>query len=197
MINQSFGFDRIELILYDDYSSDNTRLLIKEYCETYKNIIPIFSNKNSGFPGKGRNEGIKNATADFIMFMDNDDEYDKDICEKLYYEINSTKCDLVVCDFLNISKTNQTKSNFIYHFGEEMNEKVIFHDENTIYFSCRLIWTGIFKKKIILENNIKFPEDSLSEDVYFLSLYNLFAKKTIYLKEYIGVYRYVQQSTLR
>ena len=28
VINQSFGFENIELILYDDFSSDNTRNII-------------------------------------------------------------------------------------------------------------------------------------------------------------------------
>lgn len=195
VINQSFGFENIELILYDDFSTDSTRLLIKNYSEKYENIIPILSNENSGYPGKGRNEGIKKASSEFIMFMDNDDEYDKEICKNLYNEITSQNCDLVSCNFLNIDEFNKIHINYNYHFGEEIGNKVIFHDKNTIYFPCRLVWACIIKKKIILNNNIKFPEDNLSEDVYFLSIYNLYSKKTIYLKEYSGINRYVQHDS--
>ena len=195
VINQSLGFENIELILYDDCSSDNTRLIIDKFSKKYENIIPIFSNENSGYPGKGRNKGIENATADLIMFMDNDDEYDKDICKKLYDEMILEKCDLVSCNFLNINNNYKRISNYNYYYGEEIGNKVIFSHENTIYFSCRLVWACIFKKEIIQKNNIKFPEDSFSEDVYFLSLYNLFANKTIYLKNYVGIYRHVQDDS--
>lgn len=161
----------------------------------YENIRPILSNENSGFPGKGRNEGIKNATSEFIMFMDNDDEYDKDICKNLYEELISQNCDLVACNYLNIDDINEIKSNHKYYFGNEKENKVVFYDENTIYLTCWLVWACIFRKEIILKNNIQFPEDSLSEDVYFLSIYNLYAKKTIYLKEYIGINRYIQNDS--
>ena len=43
VINQSFGFENIELILYDDASTDSTPEIIKEYAEKYNNIVPIHS----------------------------------------------------------------------------------------------------------------------------------------------------------
>ena len=79
IINQSIEFKNIELILIDDNSNDKSQEIIKNYAKTYDNIISIYSNKNHGFPGFGRNQGIKNATADYIMFLDNDDEYDVDM----------------------------------------------------------------------------------------------------------------------
>ena len=46
VINQSFGFENIELILIDDCSSDNSREIIEEYSKKYDNIKPIFLEKN-------------------------------------------------------------------------------------------------------------------------------------------------------
>ena len=75
VINQSMGFENIELILVDDKSTDNSRNIIEEYSNIYYNIKPIFLDENSGCPGIPRNVGIKNASSDYIMFIDNDDEY--------------------------------------------------------------------------------------------------------------------------
>lgn len=194
VIGQSFGFENIELILYDDNSSDNTRAVINSYADKYNNIIPFFSDVNSGFPGKGRNEGIRRASAEFVMFMDNDDEYDEDICQNLFNEVNSSNSDLVACNYLNYDDLSCSKGRFNYNYGELDDNRVIF-TEDAVYFSCRLIWCCIFKKKILVDNDIWFPEDNLAEDVYFLSLYYLYVKKIVYLTDYYGIYRHTQSDS--
>ena len=46
IMNQSIGFENIELIIVDDYSTDNTQELINHYCEKYENIKTFESGKN-------------------------------------------------------------------------------------------------------------------------------------------------------
>ena len=98
VVNQSIGFENIELILVDDKSADNSRNIIEEYSNIYYNIKPIFLEENSGCPGIPRNVGIENATSDCIMFIDSDDEYFPEICDKLYNTIILEDADIVVCD---------------------------------------------------------------------------------------------------
>lgn len=49
VINQSFGFDNIELILVDDASSDNSKMIIKRYQSKYDNIKLVELEKIQGF----------------------------------------------------------------------------------------------------------------------------------------------------
>ena len=74
VINQSIGFENIELILVDDASTDDSKNIIKSLSKEYNNIIHYYSKKNHGAPGFGRNTGLKLATSNYIMFLDNDDE---------------------------------------------------------------------------------------------------------------------------
>ncbi|WP_082398007.1 glycosyltransferase family 2 protein [Methanobrevibacter arboriphilus] len=95
VINQTIGFENIELIIIDDNSKDNTQQIINEYAKKYSNIKSKYLDENSGYPGKPRNIGIELSTSDYIIFLDSDDYFEKDACEILYEKINSEKADLV------------------------------------------------------------------------------------------------------
>ena len=97
IINQTIGFENIELIIVDDASTDaNTKELLLEYQSTYPdNIKCIFLEENSEHPGKPRNIGIDHANSDYIIFSDHDDEYLENAFETLYYSITKFR------DFFN------------------------------------------------------------------------------------------------
>ena len=85
VINQTIGFENIELILVNDNSTDNSGKIIDEYCEKYENIIGIHLPENSGFCGRPRNVGMEISTAPYLVFLDADDEYLPNAFE-LYYD---------------------------------------------------------------------------------------------------------------
>ena len=188
VIRQSIGFENIELILVDDKSTDNTRKIISSYVDKYSNIIPVFLNENHGVPSIGRNIGIDVATSEFIMFIDHDDEFDLEICEKLYVNILENDVDLVTCDGLKIdSNTKNIKAT-----GDV--EKIFLEPDNIYKFNSNLVvWNKIFKKSIINKFNIRFPP-SRHEDFYFSYKYIIHSKSMLYLKNYYG-YKWIIQDT--
>jgi glycosyltransferase involved in cell wall biosynthesis len=63
-----------EIIVVDDASTDGTTALLRKYGNKIKLVcLPV----NSG-PSKARNEGIRQADADWLAFMDSDDCWEKD-----------------------------------------------------------------------------------------------------------------------
>lgn len=198
VIKQTIGFSNIELILYDDNSTDNSRQILEEYAEKYENIILILADENSGYASKGRNEGIKRASADYIMFMDSDDEYRLDICETLYDEIIKENADIVSCNFLNIDNLSSKifYNNFKTGKGIYKDNKIIFIDNETFNFNDGLVWSKIYRKSIIIENQIEFPKQKIAEDGYFIFLLLCHVHKIIYLKDYIGYLRHINKDSL-
>ena len=74
IINQTFGFENIELIFVDDASTDNSCNIIEEYMAVHSNIKLIKLKQNSGLPGGPRSLGIKYSSAKYLIFLDSDEE---------------------------------------------------------------------------------------------------------------------------
>lgn len=194
VINQSIGFNNLELILVDDNSKDNSRKIIRSYCDKYENIIPYYSNENHGFPGFGRNMGVKLASADYVMFLDNDDEYDKNICKKLYNVMIDKNPDLVSCGRILVDHIGEIKDN--YHLGEVSNDYIIYEDDNVMLFNSVTVWNKLFKKEIIDTYGLKFLENSSADDFAFSVEYHSKSKKIIHLTNYYGYYWNIRDESL-
>lgn len=198
IMDQSIGFENIELILVDDNSSDSSRDIVKKYADNYSNIIAFYSDKNHGYPGYGRNIGLKNASADYIMFIDNDDEYERDFCEIVYDVIEEEKCDVVSTNF-KIFENSVVLTEDIFsktdNVESEKNEMKLIKLDGYRNVTDSVIWTKIFKKSIIEENNISFVDDRLSEDRLFLFDYYYYAKDLV-LIDYFGYKHYKHGTNL-
>lgn len=198
LINQSIGFENIEVILVNDNSTDNTKNIIEQYSEKYENIKSFHSKINHGYPGYGRNIGINNSTADYIMFIDNDDEYDENYCEVMIDTINKENSDVVCANFTikypNYIIKESCFSKINEYLISKYNNKVIeLNSFNKLYDSE--VWTKIFKRSIIINNNISFIEQGLNEDSLFLYEYYFYAKKLVYI-DYYGYYWYRDNENL-
>lgn len=192
VVKQTFGFENIELILYDDASTDTTPEIIEDYAKQYSNVVPIYSKENSGFPVRGRNKGIETATSDYIMFMDNDDEYDLNICEFFYNELEKTDADLISCGKFNLD-TITTEYTPTSPNGKE---RINIAKDDIIYFEDRFIWNKIYKRSILIENDILFPEGKYAEDLYFTILYLQHCDSLIDVPDYNGYIRHVQEDSI-
>ena len=196
VIKQSIGFENIELILVDDNSNDNSRKIIEKYAKQYDNIVPYYSKENHGYPGFGRNIGLEKATTKYIMFMDNDDEIDIDMCKKLYETIENEDADVVCCDKVVVDSISEIKSNIDYVNGKENNNQVIIKNDDILLFKNISVWNKIYKKQIIEENELKFKENTSADDFIFTIQYFLKSKKLIYLKNYFGYFWNIKSDSL-
>lgn len=188
IINQSIGFENIELILVDDVSTDNTRQIIEKYSNEYDNIISFFSKENSGTPSKPRNIGIDLASADYLMFIDNDDAYDEEFCKKVYEKIKDDKFDAVACGYFEIDYSKNLKR-------LHCEKKPIFNKEDLLKLPESVIWNKIYKKSIVKENNIYFKE-VINEDSLFLLEYLLNSDSLLYLTDFAGYMHIYRNSSL-
>lgn len=87
----------IEIILVDDGSNDNTCEVIRRLVESDKRIISIY--KKNGGVTSARMEGIKQATGDYIGFVDGDDEIEANMYEVLLANAIKYQADISHCGY--------------------------------------------------------------------------------------------------
>lgn len=182
VVNQTIGFENIELILVDDNSTDNSKQIVNDYADEYDNIKPIFLKENSGSPSHPRNIAIDNATAPYMMFLDNDDEYFTDYCEVLYNSIVSNEVDIVNCNHSSKLNGQVYIPNSIENIG--FDEKTC--DDREKMFLKLACWGNIFNSSLIKDNNIKFPTTLYEDGVFYLHCLLKTDKPVIRLSNYPG-----------
>ena len=91
ILNQS-QFDK-EIIVIDDYSTDNTRKILKEIKD--KKISKLLLNESNFGKGYSISKGIENAKGDIILIQDADLEYDPDEYPNMINPILDNKADIV------------------------------------------------------------------------------------------------------
>ena len=74
-----------EIIIVDDGSTDNGGKIADEYAIKYP-FIKVIHKENGGL-SSARNAGVKNATGEYLLFPDSDDEYKPNLLSYLneYY----------------------------------------------------------------------------------------------------------------
>lgn len=176
LVNQTLK--DIEIILINDGSTDESEKVIKEYKDKR---IKYISKKNEGI-GKTRNRGIKEATGEYIAFVDSDDYLNEHFCEYMYKKANADKCDLVICNFFeDIGNLYGIKFKDFEDTSLKENPDLL---NNINLGPCnKLYFLDMLKK-----NNIYFEENLKYEDAPFVVKTIKTAKKIGKINDYLTYY---------
>lgn len=166
----------IELILINDGSTDNTKSIINEY-KKESELIKVINKKNAGVSA-ARNDGLKEATGKYILFLDADDYLDENYIKEINEILKQHKetelinfgffSDVEDMEFNNLSRDEINYKEKFYKDKKAMKKDFVELWDNTMLYN---IWNKVYVKKIIDENNIKFPKANWGEDVEFNRLY--------------------------
>jgi glycosyltransferase involved in cell wall biosynthesis len=152
----------LEVICVDDCSTDSTPEILAEYAKKYENFQAL-RNETNLFAGASRNKGLLAAKGQYVHFLDSDDYVIENAYDKLYQ--------LAVENDLDWLKT--TAEGFDDEAGElQKNQRYAMEKMNgaldetfldfqrfpkkfLMYMSV-VPWNAIYKRKFLLEKNIRF-----------------------------------------
>lgn len=194
LLNQTL--EAIEIILVDDGSKDSSSQICDGYASNNENVIAL--HLENGGPARARNKGIEIAKGEYIGFADSDDYCHAEQFEKLYNNAKENDSDVAMCSFFIDDKKDIKPVDIplysLYLTNSDIKNGVIncFYGEyvNGLNSLC----VKIFKKSMILENDIKMDESLMkAEDMWFvfdaLKVSNTFS----YIKD--NLYYYFQNDS--
>lgn len=188
---QTMNFKYIEVIFVNDCSTDNSNNILMEFSKKYSNCKIFNLKKNSGGPAKPVRIGIEKATSNYIMFLDCDDTYEKNMCEVLYNTIIETNVDFVVC---NHNELKNRKS--LIKKQKENLERTVYNPKKDFKVLSKIArWDKIFNRKFMIDNNINCPIDiAVSDDVILCTKAYLNSNQVISLENFFGYNYYIYES---
>lgn len=155
-------FTDIEVIMVNDGSTDNSGKIMHRYAEQYNNFFAY--DKPNGGLGQARNYGVEHSRGEYIAFVDSDDVVDKEAYEKMYKTVKQTGSDMAIG---NVMRFNSQK-----RYASSLHQKVFFktklkahitRDHELIYDTTA--WNKLYRRSFWMNNNFKFPEGMLYEDI--------------------------------
>lgn len=142
VVNQSIGVENLEVIIVNDASTDGTRDIIERYCSEYSNFKAIHLDENTGAAWGPRNIALKEASSEYIMFLDADDTYTEDACEVLYSEIISSDANVAFGRYYRVYDDLILKSYSAYGDNLDMKNDLEFNPNFSGIVS--FLWRNIF-----------------------------------------------------
>ena len=178
LINQTFS--DIEIILVDDGSKEECGVLCDDYARA-DGRIRVVHQKNQGVSA-ARNNGVKSAEAEWIVFVDADDWVERDACERLKRYLEENKCDILQFNAIKEFKNKQEQMyygfqpNKLYDMSDVDTREFLYKkamgvavDGKTRACPCYYSWDKVIRKDFLIENRIEYPIGiAKSEDKVFV-----------------------------
>lgn len=166
-------YNNLEIICVDDGSKDNSLKILKKY-EQKDCRIKVITQKNQG-QSAARNTGLKQATGDYISFIDADDWVSLSLYKKFVEKIKKTGADIDIFLFNACSWFDKPNSIYLSKFFEmpvwkNFQQKDYIHtfDDCMNPFSGNMSAVNkIYNKKFLDKNNLKFTTGLIFEDQLF------------------------------
>lgn len=181
-------YKNYEIIIVNDGSTDSTTDILKK--EYKKKNIKLIDKENGGL-SSARNTGLKYVKGKYIIFLDSDDWWEKDLLDNLKKIIDETSPDIVCFKLQKYYEKENIYSvvnipSFSTITGIDALRKLI---ESHLTFETAVTFS--YKTTFWKENKFSFSEGKLHED-FGLTPYVIAKAKKVTSIAYVG-YNYYQR----
>lgn len=172
-------YKKLEVILVDDGSPDRCGAICEQYASRDARVQVI--HKTNGGLSDARNEGVKHASGEYILFVDSDDSIAPDLIEKTEAEAERMGSDMVLFDYIRLEEDG-TKE--VCHAGLPEHVEMTLEKYPQILINSALsAWSKLYRKAFYVKAGHDFPKGRLYEDLGTIPKLYLDAECIVYLKE--------------
>ena len=108
---QQQTYQNLEIILVDDGATDESGRLCEQIAEQDERVL-VYHKENEGL-SQARNDGLKQAHGDYVIFIDSDDYIHPEMIASLYQQLVNEDADVSSCGVMNVyanSESPQTEN---------------------------------------------------------------------------------------
>lgn len=170
---RSSMFQDMEIIFVDDGSTDERTLRIEEDIqERYSNVlIYSFQDGGSGSASRPRNKGVELASAEYITFLDPDNEAVCDGYAKLYDIATKDDFDLVIGNMYRCEIDTRVVSNYNSIYKKIGTNIIMGEFSESLFietnFPAISIQAMVIRKRIIIDNCLEEVVGAAGQDTLF------------------------------
>lgn len=185
----------LEIILVDDWSTDDSWSICQVYAQKYSNIRTYRNKSNSGGPLRGREYGIKEAQGEWVTFMDCDDYVKPQYIENLLKVTDKGSYDIAVTGYSSIHPDG-TIEDFIWeNYSQTTDERLKSFYKH--YFVDRNFWTdptdtagqSLIRASVAKKTDLsKYPNVVLAEDTLMALAFLANSKNGVNFVDYHDFY---------
>lgn len=198
-------FEDYELIVVDDCSTDRSSEIAQTYVERFNGRMRLIKmKKNTGGAALPRNTGIRLSRGKYLAFLDTDDLFVDTALADLYNAAVETNADVVHTErYFTTGPDALDNHSELQIKTSEQPGKVGFVDKITVethdlgqrmnmYVNGRFFWFPwgkLFRRDLVVENNIEFPNWPTADDTIFCFKCLCLAKNYVRIPNLTNVYR--------
>jgi len=179
IVGQTYA--NIEIILVNDGSTDSSPSICDEYAMKDNRVVVIHK-ANDGV-SEARNEGIRMAKGEYIIFVDNDDYIELDSCEHFHNLLTKYPETQIISCGHRYTEERKNRRGVLKLSGYEGGylsgvDYLKFHlSQNRIYLAP---WIHIYQREFLMKNNLFFKKRYyMDDDAYWKPIVLLAAQKCI------------------
>ncbi len=177
---------KIEIILVNDGSTDNSLSICEEYASKYP-FIKVYSQENAG-QGSARNLGISKCSGEYVTFVDSDDWVDREMVQKLYDNIIASDSRIAVC---NYRRTYKDQFDRHYKIEEKISPNQVIdlkHEKKLLSQVSTFACGKLIKKEIFDRFELTFPHHFF-EDTAMMPILSVLAGRISFIDDALYYYR--------
>lgn len=183
-------FTDFEAICINDGSTDGSREIIQKYLDK-DSRFRVIDKSNSGY-GASMNKGLSEAKGLYVAILESDDVFHTNALKDLHNAAINNNADVVKGEFnLYWSVPEEKHELFGVVKGLPLNQPVNPREHTEIFYRKPSIWSALYKRSFLSENNIDFLETpgASYQDAGFNFKVWATAHKVVFLDKVILDYR--------
>lgn len=185
-----------EIIAVDDASTDESFEVLESLKEEFPSLLRIYKSPENRKQGGARNIGIKEAKGEWLGFIDSDDWIAPEMYQKMLEKAEETGADVVGCNY-SICYEQTMKPGITIQINNDKQTGILNQDKyKELILQPGSMVVKIYKRGIILEKQLFFPEHIFYEDNAMAAIWMLQAKHFERINEPYYYYYQLNNSTV-